>query len=153
MIVRKLNPFRPKTVGYGIALLVISAVFFLSVWFRTPLELDIIKDRNRLFITNSEGFIVNIYKLRVLNKDQLGHTFEIELLNQGGLKYEGPKTIRVESEGIREVPVRVSIDPFEMKGSSFDIDFKLTSVEDDSISVVQPASFMGPIQRRRRGSR
>lgn len=146
----ELKPIRPKTIGYGIALLIISAAFVMSVWLRTPLELDIIKDRNRLYVTNSEGFIVNIYKLRILNKDQLSHTYTINVEGNDNLKYEGPATVTLPSEGIKEVPVRVAIDPFNLKDSSFDIEFVLESVDNDSIRTIQPATFIGPVQRKRR---
>lgn len=146
----KLNPFRPKTVGYGIALAVISAAFVLSVWMRTPLELDIIKDRNRLYLTNSEGFIVNIYKLRILNKDQHVHTYAISASGFDGIEYEGPQQVTLQPESIKEVPVRVEIDPFLLKTTSVEIAFQLKSIDDESIEVIQPASFIGPVQRRGR---
>ena len=146
----KLRLLRPKTVGYGIALLAITTLFILSIWFRTPLELDIIKDRNRLYVTNSEGFIVNIYKLRILNKDQVGHTYTINVSGNENLIYQGPKQVSLPSEGIREVPVRVALDPYYLKDSSFEVNFTLQAVDSESIKVVQDAKFIGPVQRKRR---
>ncbi|GAA0201364.1 cytochrome c oxidase accessory protein CcoG [Kangiella japonica] len=146
----KLRLFRPKTIGYGIALLAITTLFILSVWFRTPLELDIIKDRNRLYVTNSEGYIVNIYKLRILNKDQVAHTYTINVNGNENLVYQGPKQVSLPSEGIREVPVRVALDPYYLKDSSFEVNFTLQAVDNESIKVVQDAKFIGPVQRKRR---
>ncbi|PXF63420.1 cytochrome c oxidase accessory protein CcoG [Kangiella spongicola] len=146
----KLRLLRPKTIGYGIALLAITTLFILSIWFRTPLELDIIKDRNRLYVTNSEGFIVNIYKLRILNKDQVGHTYTINVSGNENLIYQGPKQVSLPSEGIREVPVRVALDPYYLKDSSFEVNFTLQAVDSESIKVVQDAKFIGPVQRKRR---
>lgn len=146
----KLKLLRPKTIGYGFALLVITSVFIMSVFLRTPLELDIIKDRNRLFVTNSEGFIVNIYKLRVLNKDQVAHTYTINVSGNDNLIYQGPKQISLPSEGIREVPVRVALDPYHLKDSSFEVNFTLQAVDNESLKVVQDAKFIGPVQRKRR---
>jgi cytochrome c oxidase accessory protein FixG len=146
----KLRLLRPKTIGYGIALLTITTLFILSIWFRTPLELDIIKDRNRLYVTNSEGFIVNIYKLRILNKDQVGHTYTINVSGNENLIYQGPKQVSLPSEGIREVPVRVALDPYYLKDSSFEVNFTLQAVDSESIKVVQDAKFIGPVQRKRR---
>lgn len=146
----KLKLLRPKTIGYGVVLLAITTLFILSVWLRTPLELDIIKDRNRLFVTNSEGYIVNIYKLRILNKDQVSHTYTINVDGNENLMYQGPKTITLDSEGIREVPVRVALDPYHLKDSNFEVNFTLQAVNDESIKVVQDAKFIGPVQRKRR---
>ncbi|AOE50600.1 cytochrome c oxidase accessory protein CcoG [Kangiella sediminilitoris] len=146
----ELNPFRPKTIGYGLILMLMAAIFVLSVWMRTPLELDIIKDRNRLYLTNSEGFIVNIYKLRVLNKDQSEHTYKISVSGYDGIEYEGPQQVTLSPESTKEVPVRVAIDPYLLKSTSMDIEFQLESIDDKSIEVTQPASFIGPVQRRGR---
>ncbi len=120
----------------------------LSVWFRTPLELDIIKDRNRLYLTTAEGFIENIYNLRIVNKDQQAHTYAIDITGHSELVYQGPETITVAAGAVITVPVRVSIDPFNLTGTTEKLTVRLQSVDDESIAINQGTNFIGPVRRR-----
>lgn len=145
---KEVKLIRGKTIGYGAILILMSLIFVLSVWLRTPLELDIIKDRNRLYLTTAEGFIENIYNLRIVNKDQEQHTFTIEITGHSELVYQGPETVTVEAGAVISVPVRVSIDPFNLTSTTEKLTVRLQSVDDESIAINQGTNFIGPVQRR-----
>lgn len=145
---KEVKLLRGRTIGYGAILILISLIFVLSVWLRTPLELDIIKDRNRLYLTTAEGFIENIYNLRIVNKDQEQHTFTIEITGHSELVYQGPETVTVEAGAVISVPVRVSIDPFNLTSTTEKLTVRLQSVDDESIAINQGTNFIGPVKRR-----
>ncbi len=147
---KKVKLFRAKTVGYGLVLLTISAVFVFSVWARTPVELDIIKDRNRLYITNSLGYVENIYKLNILNKSQQDRVYTISVDGQKEINYQGPQQIAVAAGNQETVPVRLSIDPFYMQSRNLKVTFNIEDVNDASIEVSEPARFLGPALVKRR---
>jgi len=50
-----------------------------------PLELDIRRDRNQLSSINSQGMIENSYIIKLTNKTQEPHTYNIALEPQEGL--------------------------------------------------------------------
>ncbi len=145
---KEVKLIRGKTIGYGAVLILMSLVFVLSVWLRTPLELDIIKDRNRLYLTTAEGFIENIYNLRIVNKDQAAHTYTIDITGHSELVYQGPKTVTVAAGGVMTVPVRVSIDPYNLSGTTEKLTVRMQSVDDESIAINQSTNFIGPVKRR-----
>ncbi len=142
--------FRAKTIGYGTVLLLITGVFLLSVYLRTPLELDIIKDRNRLYITNSLGLIENIYKLKVLNKQQQDQTYKITFIGPEQMQYIGPLEINVTAGSSETIPVRLSIDPIYMTKSNIEILLQIEANDGSNVSVTEPARFLGPALIRRR---
>ncbi|WP_417447010.1 cytochrome c oxidase accessory protein CcoG [Kangiella sp.] len=145
---KEVKLIRGKTIGYGSVLLLMSLIFVLAVWLRTPLELDIIKDRNRLYLTTAEGFIENIYNLRIVNKDQVDHTYTIDITGHSELLYQGPKTVTVVAGGVMTVPVRVSIDPINLTGRTEKLTVRMQSVHDESMAINQSTNFIGPVKRR-----
>ena len=145
---KQVKLIRGRTIGYGAILLLASIIFILSVWFRTPLELDIIKDRNRLYVTNAEGYIENIYKLRILNKDQVDHQYSISISGIEHAKYVGPEVVKVKSGGASMVPIRVEIDPIYLHKSSAELTFTIQSIHDPDMKVSEPARFISPARRR-----
>ena len=75
--------FRFKSVGYGIALVALTAMLVVNIAYRVPLEFDVIRDRNTLYRENQEGFIENVYTLRVINKSQLPQTYTFSVQGEG----------------------------------------------------------------------
>ncbi|NVJ65329.1 MAG: cytochrome c oxidase accessory protein CcoG [Gammaproteobacteria bacterium] len=141
---------RPKTIGYGLVLLAISSIFAFSIFLRTPLELDIIKDRNRLYITNSLGYVENIYKLKVLNKAQQARSYRVTIDGLENMQYKGPSEITVGAGLVETYPIRLSIDPVYMDKSNSEILIHIEAIDDPSIKVSEPARFLGPALTRRR---
>lgn len=138
---------RAKTVGYGMILLILASIFVISMVMRKAVELDVIKDRDRLYTMDSRGYIENIYKLRVSNKSQDEETYTISFSGLDSAIYKGPKTVSVRSGVVEEVPVRISIDPVNFKKRNVEIIFKLENIKDD-VSVTQSARFLGPMPTR-----
>lgn len=60
---------RFRSVGYGIALLVMCTAFTYALVTRSVLEVDVLRERGELY-QEVDGRIVNQYRLRVLNKTQ-----------------------------------------------------------------------------------
>jgi cytochrome c oxidase accessory protein FixG len=61
---------RPRTIGYGVALLIIAAAFGYGLITRKPFEVDVLRERGALYEELADGRIGNQYQLRLLNKTQ-----------------------------------------------------------------------------------
>ncbi len=141
---------RPRTIIYGVVFVGICLAFVLAIAFRNPLELDILKDRNRLYVTNGEGMIENIYKLRILNKDQLAHEYRVSVEGLPDLNLQAPARVRVAAGDVATVPVRVEADPGLLESASNQIIFSIEATDDSELAVTGKASFIGPALSRRR---
>src|SRR5690606_4178042 len=55
----KSNSLRPRMIGYGFVLMLMSALFVAALFLRVPAELDVIRDRTNLYRVASDGSIEN----------------------------------------------------------------------------------------------
>ncbi|WMS87150.1 cytochrome c oxidase accessory protein CcoG [Pleionea litopenaei] len=135
---------RPKTYLYGALLSALMIAFAVALAYRTPIELDIIRDRQRLYVETNEGLIQNVYTIKVANMDQETRTFQLSVSGLPDLKLTGETEFSVESGQIKTLSYRLAVDPGDLKSTSNAIYFKVQSVEDTSIEQTQEARFIGP---------
>ena len=109
------------------------------------MKLDVLRDRNSLYRENSAGQIENIYTLKLMNKQNQDHEFLIEVSGVPSLQLEmdDPDTFVLAGE-IKDVIVRLIVDQNHLEAKSTDIKFKITAIDNDDISAVQHARFLGP---------
>ncbi|WP_046113466.1 cytochrome c oxidase accessory protein CcoG [Aquincola tertiaricarbonis] len=58
---------RPRVLVYGAVLLLISGAFIVSLMQRSPLKVDVVRDRASLARIVDEGRIENVYRLQLMN--------------------------------------------------------------------------------------
>ncbi len=140
----KSKTFRPRLLGYAAALGIMVATFAFTVYSRVPLELDVIRDRDKLFTQTTEGLIENTYSLEVANMDNITHTYSITVSGLDGMKINGPTSVTVASGDVDEVPLRLEIDPFLLKAPNNDIEFSVVAEDDNSMLATSESRFIGP---------
>jgi len=65
---RKFDPFRPRTFWYAGIISVVGGLMLYTLLTRLPLEMNVIHDRNPLFVKLSDGSIRNGYNITIINK-------------------------------------------------------------------------------------
>jgi cytochrome c oxidase accessory protein FixG len=139
---------RPRVTIYFVILLAITASLVYSMATRIPLELDIIRDRNALYRTTSEGMIENIYTLKISNMDRVEHTYNITFDSDFTIKPILRKTqVTVGSGKVANLSARIQADPVELKSISQDIHITVKSLNNDSLTVTEKGVFLGPLGR------
>jgi cytochrome c oxidase accessory protein FixG len=136
---------RPRIVVYALILLAIFSLFVYSFSQRTSLGLDVIRDRNLLYRETSDGLIENVYILKILNKDNAAHEYELGVRGIEGLQLRvDTDTIRVESGEVAELPVSLRVDESALEARSSEITFELMATDDPALAVEEEARFLGP---------
>ena len=129
------------------------AVILFGLAHKTVLEVNVVPDRNPLFVQVSGGGIRNGYIVRILNKKLAVHKFEISVagLKQPGLSYVGIEggepPVEVKSDDVRAVKVFVTIPAEEAAKTPASADIVFT-VRDtvDGTEVKRNTTFKGPGQ-------
>lgn len=138
------NILRPKFIGYLLVLIVISSAFLALIITRVPLEVDIIRDRNVLFREIENGFVENIYTLRISNMDNHDHQYKITVTGEYDFHYDGQSTIDVGSGEVLTVIARLSMDPGLMSKPNSDVIFSVESLDAAKIQGTEESRFIGP---------
>lgn len=143
----KTHIFRPRLLGYGLALLVMVSVFGYTLLTRVPLELDIIRDRSLLYRETSRGLIENIYTLRINNMDNHAHQYLISVEAEQGFRFIGDKLVDVAGGEVFTHLVRLELDPGLLKRGNTDITFVLQAEDDATMRDTEESRFIGPFIR------
>jgi cytochrome c oxidase accessory protein FixG len=65
---KKFNPFRPRTFWYAGIITMVGCLMLYSLLTRSPMEMNVIHDRNPLFVKLSDGSVRNGYNITIINK-------------------------------------------------------------------------------------
>ncbi|MFT7129060.1 MAG: cytochrome c oxidase accessory protein FixG [Gammaproteobacteria bacterium] len=143
---------RPRLIGYGIAVLLMVSLFSWAILVRVPLELDVIRDRDRLFSETTEGLIENSYTLKILNMDQHEHSYEVTFSGLDHAIIVGKNKVVVTGGEVASLPFRLQIDPSKIPGAHTRVVFLLASTDGSDYFSSSESRFIGPEQRNVRSS-
>jgi cytochrome c oxidase accessory protein FixG len=136
---------RLRVVIYAVILLGLVAAVGYGLASRTPLALDVIRDRNTLYRETNEGMVENVYILKLINMDNTEHRFEISVSGIDGLELDlDTDQVPVDAHEVLSVSARVKVDPYTLERTSSTINFTLQSIDDASLRVEEEARFLGP---------
>jgi len=135
---------RPRTLGYGLALVFMVLAMGYTIATRVPATLDAERDRGALFKFNGQGRIENTYTLRIGNMTEVPQTFTISASGMESLQILTDTVITVNSSEYLTLPTVVDVDPEAVASSSNTIVFRMTSETDPSLVLETESRFIGP---------
>jgi cytochrome c oxidase accessory protein FixG len=136
---------RPRTLIYSAILTVSIVGFGAALWLRPPVILDVMKDRNALYRDVGRGGIENSYTLRVVNKQNQRHDYEISVRGIDGIEIQTQRQFTVAAESVFTLPTSVTA-PHESTSGGHVIEFVLESVDGTDIRQVEESRFRGPTE-------
>jgi cytochrome c oxidase accessory protein FixG len=135
---------RPRVLLYTALLVLIIAAFGAALALRTPLKLDVIRDRGAMGREVDDGLIENVYRLQVMNTAETAHTFRIKVSGLVSISLASPELATLDGASARAVPVRVRVPREAAKTGSNRIEFELTAIDDPALRVAEKAVFIVP---------
>jgi polyferredoxin len=135
---------RPRMFVYAALILLLIVGLVTSMVLRTPIILDVIRDRNSLYRELPNDVIENIYTIKIINQSNDPRQFGLTVTGIDGISLDGvAHEIRVEGGGVLSLPVRVRAARSKAHGVN-EIDFLVTAQDDETITVVEDSRFIGP---------
>ena len=138
------HTMRPRVLIYSAALLLIVSVFFGTLFARTPLKLDVIRDRGAMGREVENGMIENVYRLQIMNTDEAPHRYRIQVGGIESIHLETAAEVELTSTQSLAVPVRVRVGEGMGNKGSNKIWFSLQSVDKENLQVKEKAVFFVP---------
>jgi cytochrome c oxidase accessory protein FixG len=100
---------RPRVLLYSAALLALTVVMLGSLMVRTPLKVDVIRDRSVLARQVEGGQIENVYRLQIANATEIPQHYRLAASGLQGLYVASDTEVDVAAAGSRWVVVRLRL--------------------------------------------
>ena len=138
---------RPKLIGYGTALAILVSLFITVLYLRTPLSLDVIRDRGQLYQEVAGGRIENVYTLKIINMsdETRRYVLRTEGLPNPTLLPDTP--VEVPAREMFEHVVRIQVDPDQLRDFNTEFEFELSTEADAGSKPLRTEAesrFFGP---------
>jgi cytochrome c oxidase accessory protein FixG len=134
---------RPRVLIYAGILLAISTAVFVSLWLRTPLKVDVIRDRGALARMVEQGRIENVFRLQIMNVTETPQRYSVAVRGLNGITLASEHEFEVLPAEVRSAVVRVQIPPGSTPGS-YPIDFDIQAIGNEDVRVREVAAFLVP---------
>ncbi|WP_317203645.1 cytochrome c oxidase accessory protein CcoG [Janthinobacterium sp.] len=138
---------RPRVLIYCAILALLVTALFGSLLTRTPLKVDVIRDRGSMAREGNDGVIENIYRLHIMNTDEAPHRYRISVRGIAGLTLAGADEVELAATGARTLPLTLRLPAGQGKARNNDIVFELRALDDERIRVTEKARFYVPPAR------
>jgi cytochrome c oxidase accessory protein FixG len=136
--------FRPRVLIYSAILFVIVTAFFGTLLTRTPLKMDVIRDRGSMGREIEDGMIENVYRLQIMNTSEQAHVYKLSVVGIDTLRVLGTDEVVLGPTESRAVPVSVRVDEGKGEKGSNKIYFTLTTIDNPDVMVKEKAVFFVP---------
>ena len=146
---------RPRTFVYSAIWLAVGLAMFYSLLHRERLEVNVLNDRNPIYVRLSDGSIRNGFTVKILNMEQRPRSFVVsaEGLPGSSMTMTGGDgaplrefTIDVEADKLRAIKVYVAVPPLLLEGEQVPFEFKVVEQASQTTAETRsiPAIFHAP---------
>jgi cytochrome c oxidase accessory protein FixG len=149
--VEPLNLFRPRVILYAAAMVVVSLIMVTALVLRPELDVNVLHDRNPLYVKLSDGGVRNGYTIKLLNKLYLPRAFTIGVEGLSGAEidligHEGGAVVPVPPDNLQSVRLYVALDKQQVRalsGAATPFTFVITDIANGA-RTEHAAMFQGP---------
>jgi len=137
---------RPRVLVYTAILGAITLAVLGSLFLRTPLKVDVIRDRGALARMVEQGRIENVYRLQIMNATEATQHYRVTVKGLEGIALAPHPDVVVEVQPteVRAVGVSVQIPPGAAATGLHPIAFDIRSTDQASLGVVEQSTFIVP---------
>jgi cytochrome c oxidase accessory protein FixG len=133
---------RPRVLIYGVVLAALSIGLLVSLALRTPLKVDVVRDRAALARIVEGGELENVYRLQIMNATEQTQRLRIEAHGLPGLHVASEPLVEVAPAQARWVPVRLRLPYGSAAPGSHKLHFEIRA--EDGAAVSEPSVFIVP---------
>jgi len=133
--------FRPRVLVYVALLAILVAAFLGGLYLRSPLKVDVLRDRGALMRDAPGGQIENVYRLQFINTDEVARRYTVSVEGLPGLKVMTPQPIEVPPATTQAFPVSVRADPSPLSPGSHPIVFLIQDIDRPGVSAREKSRF------------
>jgi cytochrome c oxidase accessory protein FixG len=144
---------RPRVLLYAGAIAVVSAIMVVALWLRADLEVNVLRDRNPVYVQLSDGGVRNGYTVKLLNKRYAPRSLAISVAGLPGAKLDivghdqdETRLVTVPPDDLQSVKLYVTLGKDDLKalhGGVAEFSFVITDAKSGE-ATAHAATFRGP---------
>lgn len=146
-----LRIIRPRTMIYVCILFVISAVMLVSLELRSSFGVNVLHDRNPLYVKLSDGGVQNGYTLKILNKKRENRSYSLAVEGLDGVtanvvgaeSTNGTPLLTAAPDAVAEYRILLRLPPSKGLPETQEFDFVLTETMSGE-TISEANVFRGP---------
>ena len=136
---------RPRTLIYVAAIAIVGSIMLFALSTRSTMDVNVLHERNPLFVQLSDGGIRNDYTVRLLNKREQ-RSFALDVFRLPGAtvhiagikrKPDGRLVVEVGQDQTREVRMSVQVDSSHVPKTGVDIEIRITDTASNQTASVR----------------
>ena len=135
---------RPRVLIYTSILALIIIAVCTSLALRTPLKMDVIRDRGSMGREVEDGMIENVYRLQIMNTSEQSQHFKISASGLPGLTLLTREEVTLQPTETLGWPIRLRVPHGVGEKGSNKIAIELQSLDNPSLHVRESAVFIVP---------
>jgi cytochrome c oxidase accessory protein FixG len=132
---------RPRILVYSGLLVLIIIAFFSGLLLRSPLKVDVIRDRGAMVRDAGGGMIENVYRLQFINTDEAPRRYSVTASGLPGLQVIVRQPIEVPPATTQAFPVSLRLDPAGLAPGSHEIIFNIVDVDRADVRANEKSRF------------
>lgn len=134
---------RPRVLIYSAVLIVLCVAMLASMISRTPLKVDVERDRAALSRIVGGGKLENIYRLQIMNATEAPQRYRISARGLPGLEVASDPEIEIDAAQSRWMAVRLQIPYGSATSGSHPVQFEISAIN-STHKVVEKSIFLVP---------
>ena len=132
---------RPRVLVYSAVLLAVVCVLFALLWARTPLKVDVLRDRGTLTRQTPDGWIENVYRLQIMNAVESARRYRVSGSGLPGAVLVARQPVEVPPATTIAVPVTLRADPATTASGAHAVIFVIEDLDDPRVAVSEKSRF------------
>ncbi len=136
---------RPRILIYAFIMACLGGLFLFLLANRTPVGLDVIRDRNQLY-RESRGLIENVYTLKVINQTDKAQRYSLSVKGLADVEVViDREQLLAEGGTVLTIPVVLRTPEDVLTKRVSDVLFSITADDDAMLRTTAAAKFIGPL--------
>jgi cytochrome c oxidase accessory protein FixG len=135
---------RPRVLVYTAVLAAVTLGMLLSLLNRTPLKVDVVRDRAIVARMVGQGQIENVYRLQIMNATESSQQYVLAVAGIKGIRIASEATVSVDAASSRWVPVRLQATANATTPGSHPITFTVTAQGSMRAQINEKSVFLVP---------
>ena len=135
---------RPRTALYAALLLAVTVAVVAGIVLRTPVKMNIIRDRGNIVRELEDGRLENVYRVQIMNTREDARSFVLSVRGIDGIELvvTEPQPIRIASAGSRIVPLELRVPRGAVAPGSTPVWLKVEAADDAGVAREEKTVFV-----------